>query len=48
VLAPLAAALQGGLHTVFWMIAGLSIAAFATSLLFPVMRVESEAQGQAG
>lgn len=42
VLIPLATALQGGLHTVFWIVVALSMAAFVTGLSFPTMKLERE------
>jgi len=47
VLRALAASLQGGLSTVFWAIAGISVAAAATTVLFPHIPVTKPEPGAA-
>jgi EmrB/QacA subfamily drug resistance transporter len=46
VVRALAASLQGGLETVFWAIAGISIAAAVTSLFFPHLAVSGPSRDQ--
>jgi hypothetical protein len=48
VIRSLSVALEGGLGTVFWVIAGISLAAAATSLLFPDLPIRTSSPDQTG